>query len=86
MTGTRLLLVAAVLVVAGCSDSPLETTDTAGLSGLIVSEAHPMAMVEDRPAASTALVAHVSLPPGTLSTSSGCASGTSRPAGRPART
>ena len=67
MTDTRLLLAASVLVIAGCSDAPLETTETAGAPWLIVSEAHPVAMVEGRPgAASTALVAHVSLPPGTL--------------------
>jgi hypothetical protein len=66
MTDTRLLLVASLLVV-GCSDAPLETTDTAGLSGLIVSEAHSAAVAEGRAvAASTALVAHVSLPPGTV--------------------
>jgi dipeptidyl aminopeptidase/acylaminoacyl peptidase len=68
MTATRLLLVVAALGVTGCSDTPLEAPDAADLYGLIVSEAHPVAVAEDRVgAASTGLVAYVSLPTGTLS-------------------
>jgi hypothetical protein len=68
MIATRLLLVVAVLGVTGCSDTPLEAPDTPDLSGLIVSEAHPVALAEGPVgAASTGLVAYVSLPPGMLS-------------------
>jgi hypothetical protein len=68
MIGTRLLLGVAVLAVGGCSDTPLEAPEATNLSGLVVSEAQPRAVAEGRlGAASTGLVAYVSLPPGTLS-------------------
>ena len=60
------LALAAVLVLAGCSDAPLEAPDTAPRSRLIVSEAHSVSSESGALAAAVASVAYASLPPGSL--------------------